>query len=108
MAHIEESGRKGRNFTGEELMDKTIRIVSPDGKPPVGHAITITADGERVNNAYKVTVTMEASAITQAIIRLYRFDLDTQEREEVPTEEAVAWAYEVSVSAIVSEARGQE
>ena len=108
MAHIEESPRKGRNFTGEELMGKTIRIVSPDGKSPVGHAITITADGERVSNIYKVTVIMEASAITQAIIHLYRLDLDKEELEEVPTEEAVAWADEGSVSAIVFEVRGQE
>ena len=110
MAVIEPASRpKGRNFTAEELVGKTIRIVSPDGKLPVGHAITITADGEHVANAYKVTVVMEASAITQAIIRLYRLDLDSAEREDVPTEVAVAYEnIEIAVSAIVSGAREKE
>ena len=108
MAHIEESPRSGRNFTGEELVGKTIRIVSPDGKPPVGHAITITADGERVNNVYKVTVVMEASAITQAIIRLYRLDLVDADVVTIPTEVAMAYDnIEIAVSAIVSEVRDE-
>ena len=98
---------KGRNFTAEELIGRTIRIESPapkKGTPPNGRGIRIFADQETVDNACKLELSIEPNAVVEAKVTLYRLDLATVEDEDVPTEVVTLRDnIEVSFSAIVSE-----
>ncbi len=84
------------DFTAETLLGRHIRIEGPvpkKGNAPTGHKIRITADDELVDNAYKVTLILEAAEITQANIMLYRLDLP-----DAPSEEAIVQGRDVEVS----------
>lgn len=99
-------GTRGRDFTAEELLGRQIRIegpVSKKGGVPAGHAIRVIVDDEEVGNAFKAILKLEANALVEAKISLYRFDLVEPDGpcpiEEVTLRDDI----EVSFSAYVSE-----
>lgn len=108
MAVIHVPEGTGRDFTAEELIGKHIRIEGPvpkDGKPPIGYAMSVFADGKMVNNVFKIVLTIEPTSVVEAILTLYPADrtkwqalADTQV-EEVTLRENI----EFSFSAVVSE-----
>lgn len=89
---------KGRDFTTEELIGRTIRIESV-AMEPVGRAIAVTADGEMIGNCGKIVLSIEPDSIVEATLTLFRFDKEDAPTEEVTLRDNV----EVSFSAVVSE-----
>lgn len=94
---------KGRDFTAEELIGRTIRIEGPIPRKsdiPTGQTIVVTADGELVANACKAVLTLEADDLTMAKITLW---CDGQQ-EEVTLRDNI----EVSFSAVVIDVDNEE
>ena len=93
---------RGRDFTAQELIGRRIRIEGPgpkDGKPPIGYAMMVLADGEMITNVVKLVLTIEPCAVVEAILSLgNRADWEVQ-----PEEVALRDNIEVSFSAIASE-----
>jgi hypothetical protein len=104
MAVLQRETPKGRDFTAEELIGRQIRVECPTYVVPTGRTLTITADGEQINNACKLVLTAAADAITEMKLTLYRFDWATEDFRVPPTEEITLQDnIEASISAIVSE-----
>jgi hypothetical protein len=110
MAVIHVPKGNGRDFTAEELIGKQIRIEGPApkyGKPPIGYAMSVFADGEMVNNVIKIVLTIEPTAVVEAILTLVFVNRTKWEAHaEVPPEEiTLRENIEFSFSALVSEAQ---
>ena len=103
MAAIRTSSQ-GRDFTAEELIGKHVRIECPDPGAkgvPVGYFLTITADGERVNNICKLGLTVEPDSIIEVTLTLYQGE--TVENKARTSEVTLRDHIELSFSAIASE-----
>ena len=107
MAAIRTSSQ-GRDFTAEELIGKHVRIECPDPGAkgvPVGYFLTITADGERVNNICKLGLMVEPDSIIEVKLLLCHRNqtaekiFDIEKFEEVTLRDNL----ELSFSAIASE-----
>lgn len=102
MAVVPGYSLKGRDFTAEELIGRTIRIEAPGPTrtKPMGYAVMVLADGEMVNNVLNLELAIEPNAVVEARLTLDRGK--TAEPETVTLRDNI----ELSFSAIVSEVQG--